>query len=133
MLGQVIFQGRSKGEPTQYPQGAGQERQGREGNLQGMLELSRWRRLVGPLSPVPLPLVLPFWAEVCEWARGRRRELRDDVMAVDVSDHIPAQERIGVAGVGERRGADHRLAVGVDLSLIHISEPTRLGMISYAV
>src|SRR5664280_2153535 len=50
MLGQVIFQGRSEGELTQYPQGAGQ---GREGNLQGMLlELSRWRRLVGPLSPV---------------------------------------------------------------------------------
>src|SRR5450756_2842899 len=49
----------------------------------------------------------------------------------------------GERGINERLGAhllghpDHKVAlahiVGSDLSLIHISEPTRLGMISYAV
>src|SRR5450756_1020027 len=45
-------------------------------------------------------------------------------------EHVPLGARSAVVGVGVRGG---RLETGDHLSLIHISEPTRLGMISYAV
>src|SRR5450759_3472475 len=63
----------------------------------------------------------------------------DDFAATDGTTGRDADERLALPqGDGEREGAGEiggvlRFAADCDLSLIHISEPTRLGMISYAV
>src|SRR5450756_503305 len=61
-----------------------------------------------------------------------RVELLVDVALIEGLDSAARLRLYALAG--KRRAADGRLRlVAQELSLIHISEPTRLGMISYAV
>src|SRR5450756_2801386 len=45
----------------------------------------------------------------------------------------PPRDHVLVRTIGSEAAAEARIGAGLALSLIHISEPTRLGMISYAV
>src|SRR5450759_2326801 len=62
---------------------------------------------------------------------------RFTIVGVEPRDGVQQRPRVGVLRMGEDIFCpsllDHSTGVHDDLSLIHISEPTRLGMISYAV
>src|SRR5450756_2702005 len=80
-------------------------------------------------------------------AEVERREVREVTQEVQFADlgearrgratqagrHQLAHRDLGHVGGGQAVGAPVAARLLVDLSLIHISEPTRLGMISYAV
>src|SRR5450759_1391905 len=59
--------------------------------------------------------------------RARERRHQGDEVVRCRHHHIAEIRRL------ERRDSKHPLSLALPLSLIHISEPTRLGMISYAV
>src|SRR5450756_2888025 len=90
--------------------------------------------VAGPRVALGDPLVADAHLDVAERGAGGRAEGPDRLLRVG---QFAARRR---GGVVDEEHAGRRLDGGgaelldlLDLSLIHISEPTRLGMISYAV
>src|SRR5450756_2821568 len=93
-----------------------------------------------PFTSDPFPAPASDGLVVVELGVALRREQVEDVVLVhglaDEHDVGPRPERdAGADGQWQRGPAEHDVGErrALDLSLIHISEPTRLGMISYAV
>src|SRR5450756_1124690 len=90
---------------------------------------SRWRRSLRPATAVPGILRRSCVSLVAPFSRSRRLRAQHDLERLLGR----TQQEIESPGVLAQREAMGNHGPHVDFALIHISEPTRLGMISYAV
>src|SRR5450756_1291906 len=85
--------------------------------------------------------VLAHWSGLGYYARGRNLHATAQLIVEKYHGEFPRQfeQILELPGIGRSTAAAicalayHERRAILDLSLIHISEPTRLGMISYAV
>src|SRR5450759_2574107 len=86
-------------------------------------------RLPNADIPIVSVILTQFGAAPSELEAQVTKTIEDGVSGVEGVRHISSSITDGISVTT----IEFRLETNTDLSLIHISEPTRLGMISYAV